>query len=590
MNSRLYLLSSFYDPNLNFFNSRGSSKKQSFQLSRHDCPQLHDITLKCADNRELKAHKCILVARMEYFQLMFRNNWSEVKCTGLHLLFNETNLSCKFIQSKTVNLTTVPIEYMEPIVDFLYTNDAEQIRQQNYSDNFIYNMIVICDQYFINRLRNIFELLVIERISIKKCAEMLEFACDYNCKMLKKVCLDFMVLNMARLLEHRTLDVLNGDMLQLVCQHYKTQKKSGRNVTYEDTVSDVMLESFVADFKVDLGYKITEEQKIKERKARTSSTNQQDRRIYEKEAIDANKSRELDYCKMDDRKVPEPSPLLLEATKLSDELVSKVKSWTKVPDKKDAKKKNFPGTLKTNEILSIEQKEKDAFVSLSKTLSPRAEPVTPPTNVTKPIECSTPIARSSLSLGEFTPQISAKISQKQRKSQTVAAELHRFGMTTPKKDDDAGTSPMAENVWATKTMIQSSPSNTLQSQSLNDSFFHHSMGMPSTSFSTSMSGGRSPLSPFAGRPPKTKSMSFDTSTAAVEDLSKSFTKILKDEKKERDYFEKLKTKSLVLTQIEETAIDELKKFYNIENVHDEHIFVGRKLQMKPTMNFTVWHH
>lgn len=504
----------------------------------------------------------------------------------------KTNLSRKFIQTKTVNLTTVPIDYMEPIIDFLYTNDAEQIRQQNYSDNFIYNMIVICDQYFINRLRNIFELLVIERISIKKCAEMLEFACDYNCKMLKKVCLDFMVLNMARLLEYRILDGLNSDMLQLVCRHYHTQKRVGHNITYDDTVNDVMLESFVADFKVDLGYKISEDQKLKERKARTSSTNQQDRRIYEKKAIDANKSRELDYCtKTDERKVPEASPLLLEAAKLSEELVSKVQSWTKVPDKKDAKKKSFPGALKTNEILSIEQKEKDAFVSLSKTHSPRAEPVTPPS--TKPIECSTPIARSSLSLGEFTPQIGAKISQKQRKSQSVVAELQRFGMMTPKKDGDADTSPMTivENVWATKTMIQSPPSNALQSQSLNDSFFHHSMGIPSTSTSANVTGGRSPLSPFSGRPPKTKSLSFDNnSTATVEDLSKSFTKILKDEKKERDYYEKLKTKSLVLTQIEETAIDELKKFYNIENVHDENIFVGRKLQVQPSMNFTVWHH
>lgn len=165
-------------------------------------------------------------------------------------------------------------------------------------------------------------------------------------------------------------------------------------------------------------------------------------------------------------------------------------------------------------------------------------------------------------------------------------------MTTPKKAGDAGKSPIpvVDNVWAIKTMVQSPPSNALQSNSLNDSFFHHTMGTPSTSLFDSKSGGVSPLSPFSGRPPKTKSLSFDHSTAPVEDLSKSFTKILKDEKKERDYYEKLKTKSLVLTQIEETAIDELKKFYNIENVHDENIFVGRKLQVKPTMNFTVWHH
>lgn len=61
-----------------FFFLSDSYKKEVFRLNRQECPDLYDITIKCENNREIKAHKCILVARMEYFRLMFSHNWSEV--------------------------------------------------------------------------------------------------------------------------------------------------------------------------------------------------------------------------------------------------------------------------------------------------------------------------------------------------------------------------------------------------------------------------------------------------------------------------------------------------------------------------------
>lgn len=47
-------------------------------FSRKDFPELHDVTIKCANGRELMAHKCILVSRLEYFSMMFNANWMEV--------------------------------------------------------------------------------------------------------------------------------------------------------------------------------------------------------------------------------------------------------------------------------------------------------------------------------------------------------------------------------------------------------------------------------------------------------------------------------------------------------------------------------
>jgi len=40
--------------------------------------QFHDVRLKSADGTIFPAHKCILVARLEYFSIMFLRGWREV--------------------------------------------------------------------------------------------------------------------------------------------------------------------------------------------------------------------------------------------------------------------------------------------------------------------------------------------------------------------------------------------------------------------------------------------------------------------------------------------------------------------------------
>lgn len=45
---------------------------------REDFPEYYDIVLKCCDNKEIKAHKCILIARLEYFRNLFAVRWSNV--------------------------------------------------------------------------------------------------------------------------------------------------------------------------------------------------------------------------------------------------------------------------------------------------------------------------------------------------------------------------------------------------------------------------------------------------------------------------------------------------------------------------------
>jgi hypothetical protein len=68
--------------------------KQSCQLSRLSAPfmkreefqNLYDVRICSEDGQELRAHKCVLVARLDYFRSMLSGRWVEVSELLLSLL------------------------------------------------------------------------------------------------------------------------------------------------------------------------------------------------------------------------------------------------------------------------------------------------------------------------------------------------------------------------------------------------------------------------------------------------------------------------------------------------------------------------
>ena len=68
----------------------------------------------------------------------------------------------------------------------------------------------------------------------------------------------------------------------------------------------------------------------------------------------------------------------------------------------------------------------------------------------------------------------------------------------------------------------------------------------------------------------------------------NFDAILLEDKREKEYFEKLKSKPLTLTQMEEAAIGELFNFYNVDQVFDETIEICRKVRQQVSHNFSQW--
>lgn len=79
------------------------------QFDRDDYPELLDVDINCAGDRTVQAHKCILVSRLKYFNMMFSSNWAE---------------------TRTINFETIPAEYVEVLIDFIYGEDARYLQQK----------------------------------------------------------------------------------------------------------------------------------------------------------------------------------------------------------------------------------------------------------------------------------------------------------------------------------------------------------------------------------------------------------------------------------------------------------------------------
>lgn len=489
-------------------------------------------------------------------------------------------------KTNVINLTTVPIEYMEIIVNFLYTNDAAAIQSQTFSDNFIYNMISICDQYFITRLRTVFEYILIDKLSIKRCGEMLELSCMYNCDTLKKVALDFIVQNSARILEMHALDTIDLIVLKKINEHYRKTFNCKIMEQRYDAPSDDVVESFVDDFVIDLAYKYTKKNKSTIEK---SPKIPQTKRQYEKEAIGSIRNNLIfdESISYGGHRKSEniSNSFVQEAEKISNELLTKSKQWTKVTtDKPAAKKSGVLAALKANEMLKNDTAQVvDKFVELKVTNKNQDQEFLSLSQKKNDIEDGNEYTnRPLISLASFTPQANRRrISQKQRKlSQNSSIE-----------------EPSINNTSTPTTPIPI-PSSTHNNESVDNHSFADIMKSPDSFDNTIPVLGSNKISslpkitetivsPFSLKQMQNKKQSMGSSLPLGDS---SFMKIQKNEKKERAYYEKLKTKSFVLTQIEETAIDELKKFYNIENVFDERIQIDRVLhEVQTNMNFAIWH-
>lgn len=482
-----------------------------------------------------------------------------------------------------INLTTVPKEYLEPIINFLYDNDAQFVRKQNYTEAFLYHLMEICDQFFVNRLKNIIELIMIDKMTMKKCGDMFEFSQIFNCELLEMVAIEYICQNMGRLLENHCLDHLQTENLDRISKCYAEMfhcSTSDRYITlYDDSISNESVMSFIENFQIDLSQKNLAETS-KSSKTRKNSQSISERRNYEKEAANLVKNLSLDCPTSHNSSKPKDDKILNEAKQVSDSIQEEISKWVKVADKKDLKKKTVLAAVNANATIKNEMKERENFTPLKISARPTVEQTS---DLDISLDSATESANDKsslqfhLSLGDFTPLKNGKVSQKQRKRQLSQSE----NQPNDKKMNDVWSKPSPitpielPNAWTLPPAINESQmitSTPLKTQPINIK---------------SAPGRRSTRT-------KSENVSFtspSTSAQSATDKSEnSFSKILEDERKQKEYFNKMKSKSLLLTQMEETAIAELRNFYNVDDVFDEYIEVERCSTVKPTVNFAEWKH
>lgn len=217
------------------------------KLSQKKCSFLYDVTMKSVDGKEFPCHKCVLCARLEYFHSMLSSSWIEASsCASLEMPMQP--------------------EILKVILDYLYTDEAAAMKESQNVD-FICSVLVVADQLLITRLKEICEVALTEKLTLKNAAMLLEFAAMYNACQLKLSCLQFIGLNMAAVLEARSLDVLSEDVLKDLSVFYRKMipAMDRRVITpYQDgpDISSVQVEDGDVFFKEEISMELNSSETV----------------------------------------------------------------------------------------------------------------------------------------------------------------------------------------------------------------------------------------------------------------------------------------------------------------------------------------
>lgn len=522
------------------------------QFDRNLLPELYDVTIRCANDRAIPAHKCILVSRLKYFNMMFSSSWME---------------------TSEVNFTSIPVEYVEVLIDFLYDNSSSRLLSKKYSEAFVTNMIVIADQLFADRLKDIFQVHVLKRFTMKRSVEWLELAFTYHCDLLKKTLFDFISANLREVLENRFLEHCDLDYLTELDERYKEMfpEIKYRQVVPSPAIQDDYIESFAKDFVVDLsvGVTLSATKKSTTKASKEPKSATKTKADYEKEGkllllqlqVETATNNEETPTKSDKSLA---NILSEESSKVLTDLQEKNKAlWTKVADKKPETKRKI---LNANEVLRNEEKMCENFSNLK--LALKDKECTPEQvqflssspggggggQEELPSQFNSPI-----SFGDFfSPPSSTgggRLSQKQRKRQNSRVSESEGG-----GGDSPGVCRVPENVWNIPNVPDVAAAAT--------------NGTDLGAKKKTAKEDKNKQQRQQKKPHEARMINFDD--------------ILLDERREREYFAKLKTKSLALTQLEESAIGELLAFYNADQVYDETIVIARKVRHQVSQSFSQW--
>ncbi|XP_067674243.1 inhibitor of Bruton tyrosine kinase-like [Haliotis asinina] len=550
------------------------------KFDRMKLPELCDVSIEAEDGTAIKCHKCVLVARLEYFHSMLGCGWMET--------------------SDTTSLTLpVPGEVLSILLDYLYS-DESRIVTDCQKVELLCNVLVVADQLLVTRLKEMCEVSLANLITFRNVGEILEFASMYNATQLRATCQQFISLNLAALLEGRYLDVLSEDTMQELKEYYRDKLPCmcRRLITpYSGAPERDYLEMLAAKYQdeddkpsLDLSSK---KHKPKKRRSRTKSTSD-----------DTDKGRSDDFPSRGDRHFSISSDISVEEGRDEEE---KEHHEEKTPEATPMKPVDHASTTPSTNI-PVPGRGKDNPWGCSSSTSPRgvwgasSPPLLEPSpqSPTGGVSLRDIMSQQKIHLRHSTEKRApgGKVSWKEvKKQQNKAAQNTAAQKEAPTSPTSPASAKQNACPWGSvskvvqsfrdllledktspgdsnnTTTIKTTAKPTSASRKPATSGEHFSWGMPSRKASRSFPSSQCETVAIPATPSNPWLM---TETSSPPASGVSFSDILRDEQARKKTLDYASKKPLSMIQIEEQAIQQLLLQYQ-EN-QDEYITVERVSQ------------
>ena len=174
--------------------------------SRKSFPELHDVVITSSDGEEVGAHRCLLASRLEYFRSMFCLGWIET--------------SVAEGESRRLSLS-MPGRVVRAVLEFLYRDECAAVAGAAADTEFVCNVLVAADHFLVARLKEVCERQLVQQLTLKNAAELLQFASDYGAGQLARSAMQFLSQNVAAALEARILPALSDEVMERLTAHYR---------------------------------------------------------------------------------------------------------------------------------------------------------------------------------------------------------------------------------------------------------------------------------------------------------------------------------------------------------------------------------
>ncbi|KAI5713388.1 hypothetical protein M8J76_015146 [Diaphorina citri] len=512
-------------------------------FDRHSCQELSDVAISSCDGALIKAHKCVLAGRLEYFQHMLCGGWMEAGgSTPLQLPIPGSILH-------------EPVSYD--------------------SVEYWANLLVVADQLFIERLKQCCEVGLTYSLSLKNAVELFGFAVTYNAPQLKKAVMTFIVLNMCSFIESKSLESLSEPLMRELMDFYKTKININHRVVTPCSHA-YALEKRVQEIaknhpnpwkdSSDLGGESAKQSRLKP--ARSGTRRRRKSTLSEDESSGVKHNDSFSDTDGVNVSLEEPEAQAPKPTKDETRTPSiPAEKWVKITKTQkgiDAQLRVMNAVKESPDLLQLEHNFTKLQVTNSSSL-----PIAIP---------SSPNSRPSLTTS-WTPPPSLEDSSH---FPTLGLSTSPDAKCGPRSSDSKKPSRSSRGEKFNRKLNLTDLADSLSSKPTESST--PSSALPSSSVWGSTVTSPPQSSPWASiehnasSPTSLKDILRETKMSSSSGLprsDKSFSEIIADEIKKKDNFARMTSKCLDFIQLEDRAIQELKLFYNVDNSFEEHLTISR---------------